>query len=61
MSAVIVTPELKALLRKVKLGRCLDTLLERLALAVHGRSRPRRVPRTRARPWTRSPAAVELR
>lgn len=29
----IVTPELKALLRRVKLGRCLDTLPERLALA----------------------------
>lgn len=28
-----VTPELKALLRRVKLGRCLDTLPERLALA----------------------------
>lgn len=28
-----VTPELKALLRQVKLGRCLDTLPERLALA----------------------------
>ena len=36
MSAVIVTPELKALLRKVKLGRCLDTLPERLALASTG-------------------------
>ncbi len=29
----IVTPELKALLRRVKLGRYLDTLPERLALA----------------------------
>ena len=28
-----ITPELKALLRRVKLGRCLDTLPERLALA----------------------------
>jgi len=28
-----VTPELKTLLRQVKLGRCLDTLPERLALA----------------------------
>jgi hypothetical protein len=28
-----ITPELKALLRKVKLGQCLDTLPERLALA----------------------------
>ena len=28
-----VDAELKALLRKVKLGRCLDTLPERLALA----------------------------
>ena len=28
-----VTPELKALLRRVKLGRCLDTLPERLTLA----------------------------
>ena len=33
MNAPIVTPELKALLRQVKLGRCLDTLPERLALA----------------------------
>jgi DNA replication protein DnaC len=34
MSAVVeVSPELKALLRGVKLGRCLDTLPERLALA----------------------------
>ena len=32
----IVTPELKALLRRVKLGRCLDTLPERLALADTG-------------------------
>ena len=31
-----VTPELKALLRRVKLGRCLDTLPERLALATTG-------------------------
>ena len=29
----IARAELKALLRKVKLGRCLDTLPERLALA----------------------------
>jgi DNA replication protein DnaC len=36
MSAPTVTPELKALLRKVKLGRCLDTLPERLALAQTG-------------------------
>ncbi len=36
MSAVAVTPELKALLRRVKLGRCLDTLPERLALAQTG-------------------------
>ena len=36
MSAPTVTPELKALLRRVKLGRCLDTLPERLALAVTG-------------------------
>jgi hypothetical protein len=36
MSAPIVTPELKALLRRVKLGRCLDTLPERLALAATG-------------------------
>ncbi len=28
-----VTPELKTLLRRVKLGRCLDTLPERLTLA----------------------------
>ena len=34
MSGLVeVTPELKALLRRVKLGRCLDTLPERLALA----------------------------
>lgn len=36
MSAVEVSPELKALLRRVKLGRCLDTLPERLALARSG-------------------------
>jgi DNA replication protein DnaC len=36
MNAPTVTPELKALLRKVKLGRCLDTLPERLALAQNG-------------------------
>ena len=36
MNAPIVTPELKALLRQVKLGRCLDTLPERLALATTG-------------------------
>jgi DNA replication protein DnaC len=36
MSAPTVTPELKALLRRVKLGRCLDTLPERLALATTG-------------------------
>src|SRR3954465_8674395 len=30
MSATAVTPELRALLRRVKLGRCLDTLPERL-------------------------------
>ena len=33
MTAPTVSPELKALLRRVKLGRCLDTLPERLALA----------------------------
>lgn len=33
MSAPVVTSELKALLRGVKLGRCLDTLPERLTLA----------------------------
>ena len=33
MTAPVVSPELKALLRRVKLGRCLDTLPERLALA----------------------------
>jgi DNA replication protein DnaC len=33
---VEVTPELKTLLRRVKLGRCLDTLPERLALARTG-------------------------
>jgi hypothetical protein len=36
MTAPTVTPELKALLRRVKLGRCLDTLPERLALAQTG-------------------------
>ncbi|MDP9464661.1 MAG: ATP-binding protein [Actinomycetota bacterium] len=36
MSAPTVTAELKALLRRVKLGRCLDTLPERLALAHTG-------------------------
>jgi len=30
---VVISPELKGLLRQVKLGRCLDTLPERLALA----------------------------
>ena len=35
-TAPTVTPELKALLRRVKLGRCLDTLPERLALAQTG-------------------------
>ena len=30
---VVISPELKHLLRQVKLGRCLDTLPERLALA----------------------------
>ena len=33
MNPPTVNPELKALLRRVKLGRCLDTLPERLALA----------------------------
>jgi DNA replication protein DnaC len=32
-ATLTVTPELKALLRRVKLGRCLDTLPERLTLA----------------------------
>lgn len=36
MTTPTVTPELKALLRRVKLGRCLDTLPERLALAQTG-------------------------
>src|SRR5665811_127843 len=36
MSTPTVTPELAALLRRVKLGRCLDTLPERLALAHTG-------------------------
>jgi len=36
VSAPTITPELKALLRRVKLGRCLDTLPERLALAHSG-------------------------
>jgi DNA replication protein DnaC len=36
MNTPVVTPELKALLRRVKLGRCLDTLPERLALASTG-------------------------
>ena len=31
-----VSPELRALLRRVKLGRCLDTLPERLTLARTG-------------------------
>jgi DNA replication protein DnaC len=31
--APVITPELKSLLRRVKLGRSLDTLPERLALA----------------------------
>jgi hypothetical protein len=33
MNAPTLTPELKALLHRVELGRCLDTLPERLALA----------------------------
>jgi DNA replication protein DnaC len=36
MTAAAVTPELKALLRRVKLGPCLDTLPERLTLARTG-------------------------
>src|SRR3954454_2825317 len=36
MNGPTVTPELKALLRRVKLGRCLDTLPERLTLARTG-------------------------
>jgi DNA replication protein DnaC len=36
MNAPTVTPELKALLRRVKLGRCLDTLPERLVVAHTG-------------------------
>jgi len=36
MNTPVVTPELAALLRRVKLGRCLDTLPERLALATTG-------------------------
>jgi DNA replication protein DnaC len=36
MTAPTVTPELRALLRRVKLGRCLDTLPARLALAATG-------------------------
>jgi DNA replication protein DnaC len=36
MSAPTVSPELRALLRRVKLGRCLDTLPEHLALAQTG-------------------------
>ena len=36
MSAPTVTPELRALLKRVKLGRCLDTLPERLTLASTG-------------------------
>jgi hypothetical protein len=42
VTAPDVTPELKALLRRVKLGCCLDTLPERLALARTGHG-PRRV------------------
>ena len=36
MTAPTVSPELRTLLRRVKLGRCLDTLPERLALAHTG-------------------------
>jgi DNA replication protein DnaC len=36
MNTPIITAELAALLRRVKLGRCLDTLPERLALATTG-------------------------
>ena len=35
-AAPAVTPELNALLRRVKLGRCLDTLPDRLARAATG-------------------------
>jgi DNA replication protein DnaC len=36
MNVPTVSPELRALLRRVKLGRCLDTLPKRLALAQTG-------------------------
>jgi len=36
MTAPTISPELRGLLRRVKLGRCLDTLPERLALAQTG-------------------------
>ena len=40
-----VAPELKALMRRLKLGRLLDTLPERLALARQPQPHPRPVPR----------------
>ena len=49
--APTISAELRTVLRQVKLGRCLDTLPERLALAkgVLGDSRPIRRPMRRAR------------
>ena len=38
-----VSPELRSLMRTLKLGRLLDTLPERLALGAQSRARPRRV------------------
>ena len=43
-----VSPELKTVLRAVKLGRCLDTLPERLALAKTRSMSHADVPRARA-------------
>ena len=45
---VVISPELKGLLRQVKLGRCLDTLPERLALARSREPGARGVPGTGA-------------
>jgi hypothetical protein len=39
-----IDAELKTLLRRVKLGRCLDTLPERLTLGPHPVTAPQRLP-----------------
>ena len=52
-----VTADLKALLRRVKLGRCLDTLPERLTLAHQQRLAHHES--SRCSSLTRSPASSE--